>query len=253
MRRQGADRAGQLVGRARGVEAALGRVDLLGVGRPSSSCSLELQPPRGAQVERLRPAARRRARRAAPRAPRSPRPGRSRPPRGARPGPESRPAVDPHDADAGALVAGHDRPLDRRRAAPARQQRGMDVEHRPARRAAARGSAGRRRRRRPPPAAAARIRSSAPSSLTLSAWSSSIPSSRAASAAGGGRVLRPRPLGRSGGVTTSAGRCGESASRRSTVGGELGGPEVDDSLTRRFVARGARLGARFVLSSAGGL
>ena len=46
-------------------------------------------------------------------------------------GPESRPGGQPHHADAGALVAGHDRPLDRRRAAPARQQRGMDVEHRP--------------------------------------------------------------------------------------------------------------------------
>ena len=35
---------------------------------------------------------------------------------------------DAHDADAGVLVAGHDRPLDRRGAAPARQQRRMDVD-----------------------------------------------------------------------------------------------------------------------------
>ena len=33
-----------------------------------------------------------------------------------------------HDRDPGLLVAGHDRALDGRRAAPARQQRGMDVE-----------------------------------------------------------------------------------------------------------------------------
>ena len=50
------------------------------------------------------------------------------------------------------------------------------------------------------------IRASASESLTLAACSSSISSSRAASATGGGCVLRPLPLGRSGGATTSRGR-----------------------------------------------
>ena len=64
---------------------------------------------------------------------------------------------------------------------------------------------------------AAAIRSRAASSLTSSACSSSIPSSVAAAAVGGGVSLRPRPWGRSGGVTTSAGRCAEPASVRRTV------------------------------------
>ena len=55
------------------------------------------------------------------------------------------------------------------------------------------------------------------SSLTDAGCSSSIPSSRAASATGGGASLRPRPRGRSGRVTTSAGRWAESASRLSTA------------------------------------
>ena len=38
------------------------------------------------------------------------------------------PLGQPHDRDAGLRVAGHDRPLDRRSAAPARQQRRMHVE-----------------------------------------------------------------------------------------------------------------------------
>ena len=38
------------------------------------------------------------------------------------------PRVDPHDADPGGGVARHDRPLHRRRAAPARQERGVHVE-----------------------------------------------------------------------------------------------------------------------------
>ena len=64
---------------------------------------------------------------------------------------------------------------------------------------------------------AARIRSSAAASFTSPACSSSISSSRAATATGGGPLWRPRPFGRSGGVTTRAGRCGESARRRSSV------------------------------------
>ena len=79
---------------------------------------------------------------------------------------QHRPGVEPclhlHDGHAGHLVAGQDRALDRRRAAPARQQRGVDVEA--AELAARRGSAAagsahrprpprhRRRARRMPPA-----------------------------------------------------------------------------------------------------
>ncbi len=54
-----------------------------------------------------------------------------------------------------------------------------------------------------------------------------MPSSAATSAAGGAPVLRPRPLGRSGGVTTSCGRCGVSASAAQDGGGEVGGAEID--------------------------
>ena len=43
-------------------------------------------------------------------------------------GPESRPGGEAHDRDARDQVAGHDRPLDRGRAAPARQQRRVHVE-----------------------------------------------------------------------------------------------------------------------------
>jgi hypothetical protein len=75
----------------------------------------------------------------------------------------------------------------------------------------------------PTSGSARRTRSTASGSLTLATWSRSIPSSRAASAAGGEARRRPRPRGRSGGVTTRTGRCGESASRRSTVAAK---PEV---------------------------
>ena len=64
--------------------------------------------------------------------------------------------------------------------------------------------------------AASSMRASDASSLTVSAWCSSRPRSRAARATGGGDTLRPRPAGRSGGVTTSCGRCGDVASAPST-------------------------------------
>src|SRR3954469_20154450 len=64
---------------------------------------------------------------------------------------------------------------------------------------------------------AALMRARASSSLTLSGWSTGIPSSRARTATGGGVSLRPRPAGRSGRVTTSEGRCAEAASRSRTA------------------------------------
>ncbi len=53
---------------------------------------------------------------------------------------------------------------------------------------------------------ASAMRARASSALTLSGWKTSRPSSCAASATGGALSLRPRPLGRSGRVTTSSGR-----------------------------------------------
>ena len=63
---------------------------------------------------------------------------------------------------------------------------------------------------------AAAIAARVSSAFRSSGWSSSIPSRRADSATGGGATLRPRPRGRSGRVTTSAGRCGVDASLSST-------------------------------------
>ena len=50
-------------------------------------------------------------------------------------------------------------------------------------------------------------------------------------------------------MTTSAGRCGESARRRSTVAAKLGGAEVDASSRVRCAARDAALGSSSSSSS----
>jgi hypothetical protein len=63
----------------------------------------------------------------------------------------------------------------------------------------------------------AAIRSRASGALTLSGWSTSRPSARAVSATGGAVSRRPRPAGRSGRVTTSAGRWSLAASRSRTA------------------------------------
>ena len=63
----------------------------------------------------------------------------------------------------------------------------------------------------------AAIASRASSAFTDSGWTSSMPSSLAATATGGGATRRPRPLGRSGLVTTASGRCSDSARRLRTV------------------------------------
>lgn len=65
--------------------------------------------------------------------------------------------------------------------------------------------------------AAAAIAARASSEFTLSGWSTASPSDRAATATGGDSTRLPRPRGRSGRVTTSAGRCGEAARRSSTA------------------------------------
>ena len=114
----------ELVRGAPGIEQPVGGLDLLGVGHPLAGLLAE----RGLGVEHLHQqlAAERRQ------------------PRGQAAvvvvGPDrlgaleaERPGVElgggTHDRHAGLLVAGLDRPLDRRRPAPARQQRRMHVEH----------------------------------------------------------------------------------------------------------------------------
>ncbi len=64
---------------------------------------------------------------------------------------------------------------------------------------------------------AAAISTLASISFTRSGWATGNPIARAASATGGAASRRPRPRGRSGRVTTSAGRWGDWASRASTV------------------------------------
>ena len=127
--RQRADDAGQLDGGARGVEAALGRRDLLGVGRPLLALLFELQPAFGAQVQGPDQQLATERRQLG---------GEHREVilradchlllqgKGAR----VKAGADAHHTDTGAAVSGHDRPLDRRCAAPTGQQRGMHVQHR---------------------------------------------------------------------------------------------------------------------------
>src|SRR5579859_5312410 len=64
---------------------------------------------------------------------------------------------------------------------------------------------------------AAAIWARAASSLTDAGWASSRPSSAATCATGGAARRRPRPAGRSGRVTTRAGRCAVAASARRTA------------------------------------
>jgi len=80
---------------------------------------------------------------------------------------------------------------------------------------------------------ASRARSSArnASSRTDSGCSTSIPSARASSATGEGKSLRPRPRGRTGGVTTRAGRKGDAA-RRARIGVANGGEPRKTKRTR---------------------
>ena len=123
-------------------------VELLGVGRlaglrrrarsPAIAGSVATQQV-GAELRRGARAARPRSRRR-----------RSACARGANTAPVSSAGLQRHDADAGLRVAGEDRPLDRRRAAPARQQREVQVHEAVRQRVEQRRSAaaGRTRRRR---------------------------------------------------------------------------------------------------------
>ena len=155
-----------------------------------------------------------------------------------------RPAVETggeaHDRHAGALVAGHDRALDRRRPAPARQQRGVHVQQ------LVRGQQ-RLLDQRPEGAHHQRIRlrlaRSVPRPMArsrCSGCSSAIPSERARSATGGAASRRPRPRGRSGRLSTSAGRCSLAASRSSTAAANSERAEEDGAQDRPAVPRRRR-------------
>ena len=105
------------------VELAIGRRDLLGVRHAVVRLRPELGVPAStsSSSSTASSAARRRPRRRR-------RPARSGTPRCAAIGPASSSFDRLVDRHAGLLVAGHDRPLDRGRTAPARQQRRMDVQ-----------------------------------------------------------------------------------------------------------------------------
>ena len=125
-------------------------------------------------------------------------------------------------------VAGHDRPLDRRRAAPARQQRGMDVEHRKSLSSGSRISWP-KAQTTTACGPAARIRSSAAASLTFSVCSSSSPSScrgergrRRLSPA----AAAPAAVGRGDDQRRAVGGVGQPPQ---DGGGEVGGAEVGGS------------------------
>ena len=128
--------------RPREVELAVGRLDLGRVGRLAllrreGRCRQHLVEQRGRELGRAR----------VDRAGVVLRRERKRPLRRNRPRVELlHRLVDRH---ARLRVARQERPLDRRGAAPARQQRGMHVQPEPLARAGSPGSAGRRRRRRP--------------------------------------------------------------------------------------------------------
>ena len=130
VRVQGPNRPRQVLCGAGGIQPPLGAVDLLRVGRPLVVLIGELEVAGGVKVEGayeqvaadLREAGRQGSVVLAG-------PDRRLLGQGDRPFVE--PLGQPHDADAGRLVAGHDRPLDRRRTAPARQQRRVDVEQGP--------------------------------------------------------------------------------------------------------------------------
>ena len=112
-------------------------------------------------------------------------------------------------------VAGHDRALDRRRAAPPRQQRGVHVEQQ---------MLGEQRladqlperAHRPDVRAAAAIRSTASGSLTSAVWCSSIAQIAGGAATGGGSQ-RARGLGGCRDASRRAPTMRESARRRSTA------------------------------------
>ena len=153
-------------------------------------------------------------------------------------GPVSRPFFERHDAHAGLGVAGEDRPLDRRRAAPARQQREVHVheavrhrvEQRLGQQLPERDDHAERRRR-------CAATSSTTSGRLLGRDAPASPSSSAAAFTGLGLGRSPRPRRRSGWVTTSAISWPAPCSARSDGTASAGVPKK----TRRTIDR--RIGA----------
>ena len=129
-------------------------------------------------------------------------------------------------ADARLLVAGHDRALDRGRPSPPRQERRMDVQ--PLRRSSSSvGSALRSRRGRPRPPRH-------PSPAGRSGRRTGISNRCAISLAGGGAGFRPRPLGRSGRVSTY------SISRRAAISARTSAPNFPVAATASFTTERGR-------------
>ena len=223
---------GQLGGGAARVELELVDGELLGVRRLARlRLGLDRVDRRERRDQQLGAASRRAARAARPRSRRR----RSATTRDANTGPVSRPASTP-SRDAGLGVAREDRPLDRRRAAPARQQREVHVHEARAAtpRAARSAAAGRTRRRR-----RARRRCRGPASTTSRARSGvatvdAVRRPRRASP-GSGRSPPPRPRRRSGWVTTS-GMSWPAASSASNGTTASRGAE-EDELTRTQAGR----------------
>ena len=181
------------VDRVAEVELAVGRADLLGVGRavlglrleprlrraPSSSSRAAISPQRAKTAAGVELADRERLLRR----------DRARVELGDRP-------VDRH---AGLCVAGEDRALDRARPRASAAAATGGRSARATARAAAAGCRGRTRRR---PSA-----STAAGSSGFSGWCTGIPSRSATSLAGGAASLRPRPRGASGRVSRNAISC----------------------------------------------
>ena len=139
-------------------------------------------------------------------------------------GPVSSPASICMIVIAGFAIAREQRPLDRRRAAPARQQRRVDVERATAARRRARAAAGSVRRRRPPepPVALPRCARARRRHSGLAAGRPRARGSRASCLTALADGRRPRPAGRSGCVSTSANVMTCSEQRRQRVRREFG-------------------------------
>ena len=225
---QGPHAALELDRRQRRVEAPLVRGDLLRVGRPRVVLLGELEPdPRSAGRAPGR-SARRRAARAAPTGSRSRRRARSARARRARPGPSrgrrSRRITHTPVSASPAMIA-------RSIGAAPRQRGSSDGWTLSSSSSESSGSriSWPKAQTTPSSGSAARIAAIASAPSVASVLQQPDARARAAAAAAGtGATRRPRPCRRSGGVTTSSGRCARLGKPAQDRGGERRGAEVDD-------------------------
>ena len=138
---------------------------------------------------------------------------------------------DAHDRHAGLGVAGHHGPVDRRRAAPSRQQRRVHVDQAQPRAWRGRRRAGSCRRPRPRRGRAPvpRARRGTPRPSAGPAGGRGRPCSSANTFTGPGLGFCPRPRGRSGCVTTATTSWPAARSVPQRRDGELGRAEEDDA------------------------